>query len=351
MLVGGSILLVSCTPKGQRPTFETPKKPSQVPVTLPSSSTTMRVPARITLNFAGDTNFAGPRGQLLDSDPSAILGPISPILSDADLTVINLETALTTRGVPEPKEFTFRTDERALDVLRAGGADVASIANNHGLDYGPDGVPDALGASTHKKFPVIGIGQNENQALKPFRTIIRGNRVTVIAATQVLDNELIPRWTATPTHPGLASAKRVATLLAHVRAARKTSDTLIVFLHWGIETHTCPSVVQQTLAQQLVQAGADIIVGGHAHRVQGTGRLGDAIVDYGLGNFAFYAGSDAAATTGVLQVTIGGGKPAKYQWRPAHIDGNGIPHPLQGEQATEALASWNALRGCTGLNP
>lgn len=307
-------------------------------------------PARISLNFAGDISFEPPRAGLLQSDPGRILGAIAPILGDADLTVVNLETALTERGSPEPKEFTFRTSPPALDVLRDAGVDAASIANNHGLDYGPSGVPDALGASRDRAFPVIGIGQNEAQAMTPFRTTIRGNRVAVIAATQVLDNELIASWTATQDHPGLASAKRVAQLLAQVRSIRPTVDTLVVFLHWGVETHTCPSEVQTTLAHQLADEGVDIVVGSHAHRVQGAGRLGDMIVNYGLGNFAFYAGSTAAATTGVFTVDIGGGEAPTYRWHPAQIDANGSPVPLEGAQAEAALGAWNDLRGCTGLD-
>ncbi len=319
--------------------------------TATTTSTTEPAPPRITINFAGDINFEGPRAQLLDSNPGAILGPIAPILSDADLTVANLETALTERGSPAPKAFTFRTNPAALDVLRSGGIDVASIANNHGLDYGPDGVPDALAASRQKHFPIIGIGDNEAQALAPYRTTIRGNRVAVIAATQVLDDNLAAAWTATPDHAGLASAKRVDALLAQIRHVRPEVDTLVVFLHWGIERNTCPSGVQQQLALQLVKAGADIIVGGHAHRVQGAGRLGDAIVAYGLGNFAFYAGSAEAGHTGVLTVSTGGGKPAGYEWHPAQIDGKGSPIPLTDTDAAAALARWNQLRACTGLQP
>jgi poly-gamma-glutamate synthesis protein (capsule biosynthesis protein) len=315
----------------------------------PSTTTSAAPPARITINFAGDINFEGPRAQRLAANPATVLAEIAGPLGAADLTVVNLETAITQRGTPAPKAFTFRAPPSALVALRDAGVDVASIANNHGLDYGPVGVEDALAASAAEGFPLIGIGRDETQALAPYRTTIRGHRVAVIAATQVLDTELIPAWTATADHPGLASAKRVDELLAQVRLIRPTTDTLVVFLHWGIETHTCPSGVQQELAHQLVEAGADVVVGGHAHRVQGGGRLGTAIVDYGLGNFAFYAGSEAAATTGILQVTVGGGEPAQYRWLPARIGAAGVPSLLQGQAATSALASWNALRGCTGL--
>lgn len=310
-----------------------------------------RVPERITIAFAGDISFEPPRDALLASNPDAILGAISPVLADADLTVANLETAVTERGTPEPKAFTFRTPPAALDVLAAAGIDVASIANNHGLDYGPDGVPDALAASAERGFPLIGIGVDEAEALAPHRATFGDHTVAVVAATQVLDDELIPSWTATPDHPGLASAKRVEPFLDAVAALRDEVDTLVVFLHWGIERNDCPSGAQIELAHQLADVGADIVVGGHAHRLQGAGRLGDTIVNYGLGNFAFYAGTPEAAATGVFRVAIGGDEPPAYEWFPARIDGQGSPVPLEGSAAVDAVAAWDALRPCTGLEP
>jgi poly-gamma-glutamate capsule biosynthesis protein CapA/YwtB (metallophosphatase superfamily) len=65
-------------------------------------------------------------------------------LTSADLAVVNLETAITRRGRPEPKQFTFRAPPAALDALRAAGVDVATMANNHGMDYGPVGLADSV---------------------------------------------------------------------------------------------------------------------------------------------------------------------------------------------------------------
>ena len=175
-----------------------------------------------------------------------------------------------------------------------------------------------------------------------------GQRIAVIAATQVLDSSLIDDWTATARHPGVASAKRLARLLQAVREARAGHDTVVVFLHWGQEGATCPSPDQTRLAAELVDAGADVIVGGHAHRVQGAGRLGDALVAYGLGNFLFAAHSPAGAQTGVLEVTVTGRRVDGYRWTPGVISG-GVPAPLTGSAAEEATRRWDALRGCTGL--
>ena len=242
---------------------------------------------------------------------------------------MNLETAVTTGGSPTSKAFVFRAPATAFAALRGGGIDVASMANNHGLDYGVTGLRDSLAAAKRYRFPVVGIGLNAKQAYRPFRSTINGQRIAVIGATQVLDDELISAWTAGPGKPGLASAKDVPRLLQEVRAARKTSDTVVVFLHWGIELQQCPSTDQRTLARQLVAAGADVVVGGHAHRVQGAGRMGEALVGYGLGNFVWYGTSELSTQTGVLLVTVDGRRIISYRWVPAHIV-DGVPHPLTG---------------------
>ena len=179
---------------------------------------------------------------------------------------------------------------------------------------------------------------------------MKGQRIAVIGATQVLDDHLISAWTAARGKPGLASAKDVPRLMRAVREARASSDTVVVFLHWGIELQECPSSDQRRLAKQLVTAGADVIVGGHAHRLQGAGRMGHALVGYGLGNFVWYGTSELSTRTGVLLVTIDGRRVVGYRWEPARIV-DGTPRPLTGADRRSAISSWRSLRGCTGLRP
>jgi poly-gamma-glutamate synthesis protein (capsule biosynthesis protein) len=323
--------------------------------TLPPSTTTTTIGRRgsgqpVTFAFAGDIHFEGALANKLAADPAGVLAPIAPVLGGADLTVANLETAITEGGTPADKEFTFRAPPSALTALAGGGIDVASMANNHGMDYGPAGLEDSLTARASSGYPVIGIGHNAAEAYAPFRTVIKGQRIAVIGATQVLDDNLIAAWTATDTQGGLASAKDVPRLVAAVQEARATSDTVIVFLHWGVELQTCPSAAQQELARALVDAGADIVVGSHAHRLLGAGRLDSAFVGYGLGNFAFYTQGGPGTNTGVLKVTATGRDIDSYEFDPAVIR-DGVPRPLDGDAAVAATNSWNELRGCTGLAP
>jgi poly-gamma-glutamate synthesis protein (capsule biosynthesis protein) len=302
----------------------------------------------VTLAFGGDIHFESPIRERLAASPASVLAPIAPVLKRADIAVVNLETAVTDRGTPAPKAYTFRAPASAFSALTAGGVDVASVANNHGMDFGTVGLIDTLKAGKGAGLPVIGAGWNDTQAYRPFRRTVNGQRIAVIGATQVLDDHLISAWTAGPGKMGLASAKDEDRLVRAVRDARKTSDTVVVFLHWGLELSSCPTGVQTALAQKLSAAGADVIVGSHAHVLVGAGRLGKALVGYGLGNFVFYANRDVTTQSGVLEVTVTGRRVDGYRWVPARISG-GIPYPLSGADAAQARASWQGLRSCTGL--
>jgi Bacterial capsule synthesis protein PGA_cap len=324
------------------------------PTTAPAPPPTTRGPlgsgAPVSFAFGGDVHFEGGLRSRLLADPNTVLAPIAPVLSAADVAVVNLETAITERGTAQSKQYVFRAPAVALQALAAAGVDTASVANNHGMDYGPEGLQDTLAAEQSTGFDLIGVGQNAAEAYAPHRMDVKGQRIAIIGATQVLDGQFIGPWTATDVQAGLASAKTVEPLVAAVATARVDSDTVVVFLHWGVEGQGCPSPDQQTLAQQLVDAGADIVVGSHAHRLQGAGRLGNAVVGYGLGNFVFYNEGGAAGVSGVLQVTATGRQIDSYNWVPAQI-GGGVARPLEGATAESATAAWNDLRGCTGLAP
>ena len=324
--------------------------PAAAVVPVPATSTAEQLGGgkAVTLAFGGDVHFEGALATRLAANPQTVLNAARPLYAGADITMVNLETAVTARGSPEPKQFTFRAPPSAYTALKAAGITLATQANNHGEDYGPDGLSDSITAAKQAGFPIIGIGNNAGEAFAPYRASVNGQRIAIVAATQVLDDNLQQQWTATDSHPGLASAYDLPHLLAAVRQARATSDTVVVYVHWGTETEACPNSLQQPLASQLVEAGADIVVGSHAHVLLGGGRLGGALVDYGLGNFAFYATASAQVESGVLKVTVTGRRIDAYQWVPGRISG-GVPRPLAGGAAAAAERSWAQRRSCTNL--
>ena len=351
--LAGVLAVAACSsaPPTAVPTAFDPSPTTSPPAPASTSATPRPTPANrrgsgrpVTIAFGGDVHFEGASRSAL----SGGLADIAPLLSRADLTIVNLETAITNRGTAADKEFTFRAPASAFGALRAAGVDVVTAANNHGIDFGPVGLADTLAAAKAARFPLVGLGRNAAEAYAPYRVTIRGQRIAVLGVSHVIDSHLKEPWTAGPSKPGMASAYEEATLLAAVRAARATSDTVVVFLHWGEERKQCPIPRQQALARKLVDAGADIAVGSHAHVLLGTGRLDRALVSYGLGNFVFYARPGIGARTGVLTVTATGRDVDRYEWSPAVISG-GVPHPLRGTAASAAVRDWERLRACTGL--
>jgi len=303
----------------------------------------------VTIAFAGDTHFAGQLVPRL-ADPDTAMGPLTSVLAAADLGVVNLETAVTTRGAPQPKEFTFRSPATAFQALKAGGVDVVTMANNHALDFGAVSLPDALDAAAAAQVPVVGLGRDEAQAYAPWLTTIKGHRIAFFGATAVLDDALVSSWSAGQGRPGVATAVNGenAAIVAAVRAARSQADTVVVELHYGKDNTTCPTPIQRALVRDLVEAGADIVVGQHAHVLLGGGYLGSAYVDYGMGNFQFYSAGGLGAQTGVLVLTVNGRAVTQAVWHPGTIVG-GLPKPLTGAEAQAAQARWDGLRACTGL--
>ncbi len=344
---GGSAYLVTSSGSDGATAATPTVSPSPSPAPTTVTSLVQQRPNRpVTIAFAGDVHFDGASHPALSGGMDAV----TPLLSKADITMVNLETAITNRGTPEDKDFHFRAPSSAFDALRRAGVDVVTMANNHGIDYGPVGLADTLQAIHDKQFPVVGIGHNAAEAYRPWRTTVRGQRIAIIGATQVIDSNLRASWSATDTHAGLASAFEETRLLAAVRSARATSDIVVVYLHWGTERVDCPNSRQRALAPKLAAAGADVVVGSHAHVLLGAGYLGHTYVDYGLGNFVFYKhGTGPTTEAGVLTLTLRRHQVVASSFAPTHIN-DGLPVPVTGEAADRERSSWASLRSCTGLS-
>jgi poly-gamma-glutamate synthesis protein (capsule biosynthesis protein) len=307
----------------------------------------------VTFAFAGDVDFpvGSTLGQRLAADPATALGPTVPaLLSGANLTMTNFESGLSNDHCPDaqPKKYVFYAPSTAVQAFEGAGLTLVSEANNHGEDCGPPGLQTALAVRGQSGYPILGIGEDAAHAFAPYEATLNGEKIAVIAATQVIDSDLQTAWTATAHQPGLASAYDLKDLISAVESARRVSDTVVVYLHWGTETDDCPNSLQEPLAKALVEAGADIVVGTHAHVLLGGGYLGSAYVDYGLGNFAFYDNSPPEDESGSLVITTTGRRIDGVTWRPAVIVDD-LPQPLAGSAATAAIASWNEARGCTNV--
>jgi poly-gamma-glutamate synthesis protein (capsule biosynthesis protein) len=220
------------------------------------------------------------------------------------------------------------------------------MANNHVLDYGQTGLADTLAAARASGLPYVGIGTNAAAAWAPYVTTIKGTKVAFIGVSQVA--ELASSWVATNSRAGEANAINLRRTLAAVRAARRLASVVVVFMHWGTEGQSCPDPNQLALAPKLAAAGATIIVGAHAHMLQGSGWLHHTFVAYGLGNFLWWEHSYSTAT-GVLELTLHPREPLTARFVPAIVSRSGQPIPLSGAAAVRASQHYASLRSCAQL--
>jgi poly-gamma-glutamate capsule biosynthesis protein CapA/YwtB (metallophosphatase superfamily) len=305
--------------------------------------------SEVTLAFPGDVHFEGRVDRLL-ADPTTAFGPAAAQLATADLAMVNLETPITDGGIPEPKPYLFRARKAAVPALVGAGIDVVTLANNHTLDYGRQGLADTIAVAHQGGLVTVGAGANADEAFRPVRVTVRGVRIAILAFSQV--DELAQQWAARPDRAGIAMAFDTARVRAAVRQARVGSDLVIVLAHWGTEGDSCPDPRQRNFANMMVTAGADIVIGAHVHVLQGAGRAGGAYIAYGLGNFLWYSSGlypPYSSRGGILRLVVRGHEVVRSDFLPTVVSATGQSVEVSGWQKRIAQRNFDSLRGCAGL--
>jgi poly-gamma-glutamate synthesis protein (capsule biosynthesis protein) len=295
----------------------------------------------IRLAAVGDVNFdRAPADILLTTgDASYAFSRVKHIFDAADYTVANLETSLGDVGEPAAKRYTFQSPPEAAGAIAAGGIDLVSLANNHALDYGPEALLQGIDLLNEAGVATIGGGADDNAAHAPHIADIGGLRVAFLGYVHVpieaVTNFDTQSWTATADAPGLAWADP-ARVRADVAAIRPEVDLVVVVLHSGYEYIEEPGEEQVAAARAAVDAGADLVIGHHAHILQGIHRYHDGVIAYGLGNFHFDI--DGPPETAILNVWLDRDGVRQLELIPAIIQEHGQPWPAEWWQAEPILA-------------
>lgn len=342
--VVASLLPAGCGEPAEPARWLEPARASAAPPS-PSPSASPAEPPELTLAFAGDVHFTGRTRELL-ADPATAFGPFAPVLREADFAMVNLESAVTERGTPEPKTYLFRAPPTAYQAVQAAGVDAVSLANNHTLDYGQVGLADTLAAAEDAGMPYVGAGADAAAAYAAHLTTVAGVELAVLGFSQV--HELAESWAATDDRPGIAMAFDTARAEAAVDQARAAADLVIVYVHWGQEGNGCPTGEMRAFAELLAGAGADIVVGTHAHVLLAGGWLGDTYIHYGLGNFVWY-GDSHSTDTGVLRLTVRDRQVTVVDFQPGVVSGTGQPVPISGADRDRLEQRLDRAAGCSGL--
>lgn len=254
-----------------------------------------------TLLFTGDVMLSRAVGSRMaaQKDWSLPFHLIADTLHSADLRYCNLECPISDRGRNLHHLYSFRADPRAIEGLKATGFNVVSQANNHAYDWGPEALLDSLGRLRAAGIRPVGAGQNNLAAHYPLLVHVDGLRIAFLAYVDIDPKEAA----AGVDRPGVAWLDP-AQALADIRFARPLADLVIVCPHWGVEYALKPTRGQVELAHQMVDAGADMIVGSHPHVVQPLENYHDHWIAYSLGNFVFDQYDPATHRGLMLRVTV-----------------------------------------------
>ena len=239
-----------------------------------------------TMFFTGDVMLQNVMSRY---DEQGINGIISEYLEEemvnADMTMINNEFPFSTRGEQAPdKQFTFRVHPRYVSALQDMGVDVASLANNHALDFGPDALVDSFTTLEDAGIPYVGAGETKKRAEEAVFVEANGRKVGVLSASRVIP---VHTWNIISSQPGLFCTYDSSRMVERIKEIESECDFVVVFVHWGIEREAIPEEYQRELAQQYIDAGADLVVGNHAHVPQGIEYYKGVPIVYCLGNYIF----------------------------------------------------------------
>ena len=244
-------------------------------------------PGSVLLAFAGDVMFSDPFLASYDKSGIAAIADSEMLerMQNADLFVINEEFPFSLRGeAMEDKQFTFRADPKYVEIFQKMGVDIATVANNHALDFGRDAFLDTLDTLKSAGITCIGGGYHLSEASAPAVQTIKGQTFAIFGATRVSPSAT---WYASDSQAGLFQTYDATLLNQKIAEAHTEYDHVIVFVHWGIEKNETPEEYQRSLAKGYIDAGADLVVGCHPHVLQGFEYYNDVPIVYSLGNYLF----------------------------------------------------------------
>ena len=287
----------------------------------PVASTAPNTP--LTVLFAGDIMLDDGPGRTIAAggDP---LAPFDAILRAADYRIGNLECPVAAGGAAlERKLITFRAQPAVLSRLK-GRFDAVSVANNHSGDYGQVAFVETLSHLQQAGIDYFGGGSNLAEAHRPLWVERKGLKVALLAY-----NEFKPRsFEAGASGPGVAWSED-SFVVADIKAARKAgADIVIPFMHWGWEYEPRQDARQQALAQKMIDAGADAVIGGHPHVTQGASLYRGRPIIWSLGNFVFDGFESAEPKKGwIARLRLDRKGVVSFDTLQASIDDAGTPHP------------------------
>lgn len=226
----------------------------------------------------------------LDASKGDITKCISPelitVMQEADIMCLNNEFTFSTNGSPmEGKMYTFRANPERVSVLQDMGVDIVQLSNNHVYDYGKQALLDTFETLELAEIDYFGAGRNLTEAMSAVYYTLDEKIVAFVGASRAEKNKMTPQ--ATEEKPGILRCYDTELFLQAIAEAKKNADFVVAVVHWGTEYSYELEEVQLTTGKEYLDAGADVIIGGHSHCLQGMEYYDGKPIIYSLGNYWF----------------------------------------------------------------
>ncbi|MDU0204172.1 CapA family protein [Paenibacillus sp. MAH-36] len=288
---------------------------------------------QVNLTFVGDVLLASKVEDILKQKGYDYpYTNVKDYLTKPDFTIANLETPITTKGTEQKKDYVYRSSPLALPPLKDAGIDLVNLANNHVMDYGPEGLQDTMNALDQEGIKRMGAGNDLNEAYQPVILEKNGMKIAFFGFSRVVPEA---SWKAGPGRIGVAETYNYKPPVEAIQKAKESADLVVVVAHWGVERSDHPDKYQTDLAHRYIDAGADLVVGGHPHVLQGFEQYKGKWIAYSLGNFIFTT-NDVSKTweTVILEASCSKDKSCNIHLVPI-LSKFALPTPMSSEDGSK----------------
>jgi poly-gamma-glutamate capsule biosynthesis protein CapA/YwtB (metallophosphatase superfamily) len=293
-------------------------------------------PPEISLVAVGDINLGRKAGRIiLSGDVDYAFKKTADIISAADIAFGNLESTISEQnGITQNGVWLFTGPPIGAETLAHAGFDVVSLSNNHIWDFGKRALLETRGYLDAVGIAHAGTGETLDEAYAPAILDVKGLRIAFFSVTKIFnfggsEHEAF-------NYAAWADMERLGPAIARVRP---DVDLVIVAAHWGAEYQDRPADETVALAHEMIDAGADIVLGGHPHVPQGIDRYNGGFIIYSLGNFAYHQTTEHSVwktRSIILKLTLT--KDGVKSWEMIPVTCGFQPAVAEGELADEILA-------------
>ena len=260
----------------------------------------------VSIAVTGDVMFARNMEGVLSSDSSPFAG-VSNVTSNVDLLIINFENAATNSENAVKGDVPLKCDPKYVPLAKANNRTIATLANNHVCDYGFTGMRDTIKYLKDAGITPMGAGENASDAHKSVTQNINNRDITVLNYMDSnnfaeYDYQSLPY--ANDSSPGYSAYNSEDAKKQISEARANGSDFIMVSMHFGNEYSMSPNTDQEKIAHELIDYGADIVVGAHPHVPQGVEMYKGKPICYSLGNFMFDLGTESTLNDYMIKVEL-----------------------------------------------